>query len=442
MIDLKALRDRRDAVTELLERRGVKKADIDRLFEVDQQCRAVAAERDLLRAEVNTLSKSVGEVMRSGDTQRAETLRNQSRALGEKVAELEAEVALLEAERNQLHLVLPNLPSNDVPVGTGEEDNIVLRYYSPTQGVQSPEEFQLPVFPPYQTVPHWEIGAELGILEMTRAAKLSGSMFALYRAMGSRLLRALTSFALDSHSDLYEELRPPTLVRRETMLSTGHLPKFAEDAYTIESDDLYAIPTAEVPLTSFFRDEIIPESELPIRFTASTACFRREAGSAGRDTRGLLRLHEFDKVELVALCSEAQVSEVFEDMLGRAEGILRALGISYRVLALCTGDLGGSAAQTYDLEAYSPGTGKWLEVSSVSWCSDYQARRASIRYRREDGEGTSLVHTLNGSALAWARVWAVIVEIGRQSDGTVMIPEVLRPYLGGRERINPRDRSF
>jgi seryl-tRNA synthetase len=442
MIDLKALRERRDELTELLQRRGVERGEIDELYEIDQRCREVSAERDHLRSEVNALSKVVGEAMRERDLAKAEVFRQRSRELGERVADLEAEVTELEGERSRRHLLLPNLPANEVPIGRGEEDNVILRYFTPAVGDVSPEEFELPEFAPYQRVPHWDIGVELGILEMSRAAKLSGSMFALYRGMGSRLLRALTSFALDAHGDQFEELRPPTLVKRETMVSTGHLPKFAEDAYAIDSDDLYAIPTAEVPLTSFFRDEILPEAALPARFTAATACFRREAGSAGRDTRGLLRLHEFDKVELVALCSEAQVSDVFDDMLARAEGVLRALGICYRVLGLCSGDLGGSAAKTYDLEAYSPGTGKWLEVSSVSWCSDYQARRANIRYRRESGEGTALVHTLNGSALAWARVWAVIVENGRQSDGTVLIPEPLRPYLGGRDRISPREHGF
>ena len=238
-----------------------------------------------------------------------------------------------------------------------------------------------PTYDQAQRVPHWEIGDELGLLDMERGAKLSGSMFPLYRGFGARLLRALTAFALDSHADEFEEVRPPTMVLTETMVSTGHLPKFEEDAYHLERDDLWAIPTAEVPLTSMWRGDILDESELPLRLTAATACFRREAGAAGRDTRGLLRVHEFDKVELFAYTTPDQAPAQHESMVARAEQLLRELGLQYRVLDLCAGDLGISAARTFDLEVYSPGVDQWLEVSSVSWCTDYQARRANIRYR-------------------------------------------------------------
>jgi seryl-tRNA synthetase len=256
-------------------------------------------------------------------------------------------------------------------------------------------------------------------------------MFPLYRGVGARLLRALTSFALDSHADQFEEVRPPTMVLTETMISTGHLPKFEEDAYHLERDDLWAIPTAEVPLTSMWRGDILEEADLPLRLTAATACFRREAGSAGRDTRGLLRVHEFDKVELFAYATPEQAPALLTDMVERAEALLRSLGLQYRVLDLCAGDLGNSAARTFDLEVYAPGVDQWLEVSSVSWCSDYQARRASIRYRQAAGGSPVLVHTLNGSALAWARIWAALVETGRRADGSVVLPEVLAPYLRG-----------
>jgi seryl-tRNA synthetase len=281
-------------------------------------------------------------------------------------------------------------------------------------------------------VPHWEIGDALGILDMERGARLAGSMFPLYRGAGARLVRALTAFALDRHADAYEEIRPPTVVLTETMTSTGHLPKFADDAYHVERDDLWLIPTAEVPLTSMHRGEILDEAQLPLRFTAATACYRREAGSAGRDTRGLLRVHEFDKVELFAYTTAEGGGEAQDDILGRAEAMLRDLGLMYRVLDLCCGDLGGSSARTFDLEAYAPGVDRWLEVSSVSWFRDYQARRAGVRYRAASGgAGVQLVHTVNGSALAWPRIWAALVETGRQPDGTVVLPECLGPYMGG-----------
>ena len=255
-------------------------------------------------------------------------------------------------------------------------------------------------------------------------------MFPLYRGMGARLLRALSALALDAHADAFEEIRPPTLVSTETMTSTGHLPKFADEAYHVERDDLWAIPTAEVPLTSMHRGEILDEAALPIRLMAVTQCFRREAGAAGRDTRGLLRVHEFEKVELFAYATPEQAPGVHADILGRAEGLLRELGLTYRVLDLCVGDLSPSSARTFDLEVYAPGCDRWLEVSSVSWFRDYQARRANVRYRPAAGGGPVFAHTLNGSALAWARIWAALVENGRAPDGSVELPGVLAPYFG------------
>jgi seryl-tRNA synthetase len=278
-------------------------------------------------------------------------------------------------------------------------------------------------------VPHWEIGAELGILDVERAVKLSGSMFVMYRGAGAALVRALCQLAIDRNVDLYEEVRPPTLVRTDTMVSTGHLPKFVDEAYQLERDDLWAIPTAEVPLTSLHRDELLDEAELPRRFVAHTSCFRREAGSAGKDTRGLLRVHEFDKVEILALGTPAQAADLHAEILARAEGLITELGLAHRVLDLCTGDIGNSAARTFDIEVYAPGVDQWLEVSSVSWFSDYQARRANLRYRPTDGKGTEVLHTLNGSALAVPRVWAALVETHRTPEGTVRVPELLRPYL-------------
>ena len=285
-------------------------------------------------------------------------------------------------------------------------------------------------------MPHWEIGEELGLLDTERAVKLSGSMFVMYRKQGATLVRALCQLALDRNADLYEEIRPPTLVHTETMISTGHLPKFTEEAYEIERDDLWAIPTAEVPLTSLGRDDIYDEADLPQRFCAHTSCFRREAGSAGKDTRGLFRVHEFDKVELLAYCTPDQAADLHAEIQARAEALLTDLGLAYRVLDLCTGDIGNSAARTFDLEAYAPGVDRWLEVSSVSWFRDYQARRANLRYRPADGKGTAILNTLNGSALAVPRVWAALVETYRQEDATITIPEVLVPYIRGATSIS------
>jgi seryl-tRNA synthetase len=289
-------------------------------------------------------------------------------------------------------------------------------------------------YAPHQRVPHWDVGEALGILDAERARKLSGSMFVMYRGTGARVLRALTQLALDRHTvgpDAYEEIRPPTLVRTDTMVSTGHLPKFADEAYHLERDDLWAIPTAEVPLTSMARDEILAEADLPLRFCAYTPCFRREAGSAGADTRGLLRSHEFDKVELFAYSTPAQSADVHADILRRAESIVADLGLAYRVLDLCTGDLGFSNARTFDIEVYAPGVDRWLEVSSVSWYADFQARRANVRYRPTGAKQPEVVHTCNGSAVAWPRIIAALLETHRQPDGSVTLPAVLHPYLGG-----------
>jgi seryl-tRNA synthetase len=395
--------------------------EIDHLVELDEAARAATGRRDDLRAQVKSLSKQVGEARRSGATAEADDLAARSRSLGEEEHALGVVAEAAQAEVRQALLFLPNLPSVDAPDGDGPDDNVVARSWPDPR----------PTYSAAQRVPHWEIGAQLGLLDMERGAKLSGSMFPLYRGTGARLLRALTSYALDSHADEFEEIRPPTMVLTETMVSTGHLPKFEEDAYHIERDDLWAIPTAEVPLTSMWRGDILDEADLPLRLTAATSCFRREAGAAGRDTRGLLRVHEFDKVELFAYATPEQAGALHEHMVAKVEGMLRDLGLEYRVLDLCTGDLGNSAARTFDLEVYSPGVDQWLEVSSVSWFGDYQARRANVRYRPEGKGGPVLVHTLNGSALAWPRIWAALVETGRQADGSIVLPEVLRPYLRG-----------
>jgi seryl-tRNA synthetase len=421
VIDIRLLRSDPDAVKAAIARRGEDTSGLDRVVELDARQRTLAAERDEIRNEVNTISKQVGGFHRDGKADEAAELQARSRDLGAKEDALADEVAVLADEVREVLLRVPNLPSADAPDGLTEADNVVVRH----------EHWDPDAYGEHQRVPHWEIAEQLGLLDVERGTKLSGSMFVMYTGMGATLCRALIQYGLDRNSDAYREMRPPTLVKTETMVSTGHLPKFEEDAYHLERDDLWAIPTAEVPLTSFCRDEVLDEADLPMKLMAHTSCFRREAGSAGRDTRGLLRVHEFDKVELLSYATRDQAPEVHADILARAEAAITDLGLSYRVLDLCAGDLGGSSARTFDLEVYAPGADQWLEVSSVSWFSDYQARRANVRYRPTDEKGTRIVDTLNGSGLAVPRVWAGVVETHRQPDGAIAIPEVLQPYMRG-----------
>src|SRR3954469_12949175 len=430
MLDIRRVRTDFDAVLAGLGRRhdSSLEAELRRAVAADDRLRAIVAERDELRSQINALSKQVGALHREKKADEAAALQEQSRVFGERERTLTSEYDSQAALLRETLLGIPNVPSDDAPDGGGPDDNVVLK----TVGYDSSN------YGPHQRVPHWEIGAELGLLDAERAAKLSGSMFVLYRGMGARLFRAMTQLALDRHTtgvDAYEEAKPPTLVRTDPMVSTGHLPKFDDDAYHLERDDLWAIPTAEVPLTSMHRDEILHASELPTRFCAYTPCFRREAGSAGADTRGVLRSHEFDKVELFAYCTPDQAAAVHADIVARAEALIGDLGLAYRVLDLCTGDLGFSSARTFDLEVFAPGCDRWLEVSSVSWYSDFQARRANVRYRPDGGKGTEMCHTLNGSALGWPRVWAALLETNRQPDGSIALPKVLHPYLGGVDTI-------
>jgi len=394
---------------------------------LDARVRQVISERDGLRNSVKELSKRVGQLRKAGDVDGAERLQAESRELGFREAQIAEEQATSEAALRDLLLRIPNFPSELTPDGASEHDNPVLRVAG------DPDSWA-----EHQRVPHWEIGTELGILDLERAVKISGSMFAMFRGQGATLQRALCQLALDRNADAFEEIRPPTLVTSETLTATGQLPKFADDAYHIERDDLWCIPTAEVPLTSIGRDEIVAEATLPQRFMAYTPCYRREAGSAGRDTRGLLRVHEFDKVEILAYATEAQAPAMLEELVGRAEATIAALGLTYRVIEICAGDLGQSHHRSFDIEVFSPGVGLWLEVSSISWFSDYQARRGNLRYRRGAEKGTEVLHTLNGSALAVPRVWAAVVETHRQPDGSVAIPEVLRPYMRGATAIDGR----
>jgi seryl-tRNA synthetase len=425
VIDARRLRTELDDLKTALARRGVDPSELDKAAALDERWRHLTARQENVRSRVKTLSREVGEARRSGDQAAAEAKAAESRRLGDEEKALAQEADGTASELRDVLLRIPNVPDPACPDGLNPEENVEVRV----------EGYDPGAYGPHQRVPHWDIGAALGILDLPAGARLSGSMFPLFRGAGAVLVRALCQLALDRNADAFEEVRPPTLVRTETMVSTGHLPKFEDEAYHIERDDLWAIPTAEVPLTSLARDQILDEAALPVRLMAHTSCFRREAGSAGRDTRGLLRVHEFDKVEILAYATPEQVQEVHADLVARAEGSLRALGLAYRVLDLCAGDLSQSSARTFDLEVYAPGCDLWLEASSISWFADYQARRANIRYRGAGGGGTAFVHTLNGSGLAVPRVWAALVETYRQPDGSVAVPEVLHPYMRGRTRI-------
>jgi len=425
VIDVRLLRSDPDAVLASLRRRGDDLAPVERVVELDRRQRDLAQERDRIRRRVKELSKEVGGLRRDGEVEKAEALQAESRALGEQEGGLADEAERLAEEIRDVLLNVPNLPSPDAPDGVDESDNVELR-----RGGPDPDAYQ-----DHQRVPHWETGEALGILDVERGVKLAGSMFVAFRGLGATLVRALCQLALDRNADLYEEVRPPSLVRTEIMVGTGQLPKFADDAYHVERDDLWAIPTAEVPLTSLHRDEILDESALPMRFMAYTPCFRREAGSAGRDTRGLLRVHEFDKVELLALTTPEEAPDLQAEIMERAEALVHDLGLTHRVIDICTGDMGIAHHRSWDLEVWSPGVGQWLEASSVSWLSDYQARRANLRYRPTGGKGTELLHTLNGSGLAVPRVLAALLEVHRREDGSVAVPEPLHPYLRGATEV-------
>ena len=431
VLDLRRIRNEPEVVRAGLDRRGADLSLLDEVLALDERQREITAQRDDIRARVNATSKEIGALFRAGRSDEAEALKAASKALGDDEADLAAEADATGDQLRAKLLRIPNLPSVDAPDGASEADNVVLRVHGP-----GPE-----TFADHTRVPHWDIGAELGIIDGERAVKISGSMFTMYRGWGARLLRAMIGHSLDANGypaegPGWEEIRPPTLVKTETMIGTGHLPKFEEDAYHVERDDLWTIPTAEVPLTSMAADEILDHAALPMRFMAYTSCFRREAGAAGRDTRGLLRSHEFDKVELMGYADGPdQAIALQEEVLARSEAILQSLGLTYRILDLCAGDLGGSAARTWDIEAYAPGVDAWLEVSSVSWFADYQARRANVRFKRAGGKGTEICHTVNGSAMGWPRTVAAVLETHRQADGSVLIPEVLRPRMGGATHI-------
>jgi seryl-tRNA synthetase len=430
VIDVRLLRTNLDGVRSALARRG--KPDllvqVDEAVALDTQLREMSLERDALRAEVNDLSKQVGALRRDKKNDEAEALMERSRAGGDRERVLQGQIDTVQDALQQIMLRIPNLPHPDAPNGAGDHENPI---------VKGP--INLPAtFGEHQRVPHWETATALGILDNERATKIAGAMFTMQRGLGATLARALCQFALDQNADAFEEIRPPSFVTTATLTATGHLPKFADDAYAIERDDLWAIPTAEVPLTSLHAGEVLDEAELPVRLMAYSPCYRREAGSAGRDTRGMLRAHEFDKVEILAIARPEDAPELLTELVGRAEALMAALELPYRIIEICTGDMGGSHHRSFDIEVYAPGCDAWLEVSSVSWFSDYQARRADIRFKRTGQKGTEIANTLNGSALAVPRVWAAICENHRQPDGSVRIPNVLRPYMRGATHITPK----
>jgi len=405
-------------------------AQVDEAERLDSRLREITAERDAIRQQVNELSKQVGAMRRSGEASAADGLMNESRRLGNDEQRLMSEFESLTTALRDVLLRLPNLVHADAPSGASDHDNPI---------ISGPHNWPAS-FAEHQRVAHWETATALGILDNERAVKISGAMFTMQRGAGATMARALCQYALDHNADAFEEIRPPSLVTTATLTATGQLPKFADDAFFIERDDLWCIPTAESPLTSLHAGEVLAEADLPLRYMAHSSCYRREAGSAGRDTRGMLRSHEFDKVEILAVTTPESAPAMLTELLGRVEAAIAGLGLPYRVIEICTGDLGQSHHRSFDVEVYAPGCDAWLEVSSVSWFSDYQARRADIRFKRTGGKGTEIAHTLNASALAVPRVWAAIVENYRQADGSVRVPDVLLPYMRGLTVISAKNR--
>ena len=429
MLDLNFVRDHLPQVEENLAQRGMKAADVLGQFrELDGVRRQHITELESLQARRNRASEEIARLKK--DKQDASAQIAETKELREKIQALEGKAQEEDARLRELLAGIPNMPNASVPVGKTSEDNVEVRRWG------KPPEFA------FAPKPHWELGERLGILDLERAAKLSGARFAVYWDLGARLERALANFMLDLHTREhgYTEVLPPYLVNSESMYGTGQLPKFAQDSFRVphgEEKDLWLIPTAEVPVTNLYRDEILEAARLPVSLTAYTACFRSEAGSYGKDVRGIIRQHQFQKVELVKFSRPESSYDELEKLTHDAEEVLQKLGLHYRVMALCTGDLGFSSAKTYDLEVWLPGQQLFREISSCSNFEAFQARRANIRYRPEGKSKTEFVHTLNGSGLAIGRTWLAIIENYQQGDGSVVVPEALRPYMGV-ERITPR----
>jgi seryl-tRNA synthetase len=427
MLDIKLIRDNPDAVRSRLASRG--RGDETRVNEIvalDEQRRKLLTESEGLKAERNKVSKEIGLLKSKGQDVSAAMAR--MKQVGDQITSLDAEVAGLDGKLQDIALMIPNLPHTSVPVGKDAADNPEVRRWG------EPPKFA------FAPKPHWEIGEKLGILDFPRAAKISGSGFILYKGAGARLERGLISFLLDLHTREhgYTEVSPPFLINRNAMIGTGQLPKFEEDMYRLRDDEFYLAPTAEVPVANIHREEILREEQLPICYCAYTPCFRREAGAAGKETRGMIRVHQFDKVELIKFTKPETSYDELEKLVANAERVLQLLGLHYRVILLCTGDMGFASAKTYDIEVWAPASragGTYLEVSSCSNCEDFQARRANIRFKSDDAKRRGFVHILNGSGTALARLYVALLETYQQADGSVKLPEILWPYMGGVKEI-------
>lgn len=426
MLDIKFVRENPDLVDKSCESRQNAHWDREKFFELDEERRSVIAEVESLQAERNAVSKQIGLLMREGKKEEAEAAKEQVAANKDRIAELDQRRGEVEEELTALVAAIPNIPDASVPYGKDDSDNPEVRKWG------EPTQFD------FEPKAHWDLGPELGMIDFDRGVKLAGTRFYLLGGMGARMERALINFMIDTHNQAgFKEWWPPVITNQDSLFGTGQLPKFEEDLYHVQPD-LYLIPTAEVQLTNIHRDEILDTSQLPLLYTAFTPCFREEAGSAGRDTRGIIRVHQFDKVEMVKFAKPEDSMNQLESMVQEAEKILQLLGLPYHVVTLCTGDIGFSACKCYDIEVWLPSYNAYKEISSCSNCWDFQARRANIRYKDPaEFKGTRLVHTLNGSGLAVGRTMAAIMENYQNADGSVTVPEALRPYMGGIEVIRP-----
>ena len=423
MLDMKYLRSNFDEVKQKLQHRGEDLTDLDLFEDLDQRRRELIAETEELKAKRNDVSKQISQLKK--EKKDADAMILEMREVGDRIKAIDTELKEVEGRLERLLLSIPNIPHETTPIGETEDDNIEVRQWGEVEVSE------------FEQKPHWDLAPELGILDFERAAKVTGSRFVFYKGLGARLERALLNFMMDLHAEEhgYEEMLPPYMVNRTSMTGTGQLPKFEEDAFKVEDWDYFLVPTAEVPVTNYYRDDILKIDNLPQKFVAFSASFRSEAGSAGRDTRGLIRQHQFNKVELVQFVKPEDSYQALEELTGHAEKVLQLLKLPYRVMSMCTADLGFTAAKKYDIEVWMPSNDTYREISSCSNFEAFQARRAGIRFRREEKAKPEFVHTLNGSGLAIGRTVAAIIENYQQADGTILVPEVLQSYMGGKKVI-------